>query len=118
MRVLVAAQPYVGHLRIARAVGQGQYLVVQRVVEAAGQGVGGEPDRGHQIGPAHIADEQRVAGQHPHGSGSSRCSQTTTDTDSGVWPGGWRISSTTSPSSIRCSCASGSVGNSASASVP
>ena len=54
----------------------------------------------------------------PHGTVSSACSHTTTEIDSGVCPGVWRTSSTTSPSSSRWPWASGSIGNSARAALP
>ena len=48
-------------------VGQRHQLVVQRVVELAGQLVAGEADRRQQVGSADVADEQGVAGQHAVG---------------------------------------------------
>lgn len=51
-------------------VGQGHELVVQRAVEPAGQVVGRPADRGQQVGPAHVADEQGVAGEHAPGLGA------------------------------------------------
>lgn len=44
-------------------------LVLDGVVEHAAEFVGGDADRGEQVGPADVADEQRVAGQHPVGEG-------------------------------------------------
>ena len=46
---------------------QGHQLVVQRVVELVGEFVAGEADRGQQVGSAHVADEQGVAGHHAVG---------------------------------------------------
>ena len=45
-------------------IGQGQQLFAQGIVEHAREFVLGHTFRGHQIRPAHIADEQRVAGEH------------------------------------------------------
>ena len=79
-------------------VGQGEELVVQRPVQAVGRaGRLVQPDRGEQVGPADVADEQRVAGQHRPRRASSGCSHTTIEIDSGVWPGVARISSVTAP---------------------
>ena len=47
-----------------RRVGQRQQLVVQRVVELAGELVGGDAGRREQVGAADVADEERVAGEH------------------------------------------------------
>ena len=46
------------------ASGKGEELVVQGAVEVAGEAVGGAADGGEQVGPADVADEQRVAGEH------------------------------------------------------
>jgi hypothetical protein len=46
------------------AVWQGEQLLVQGAVQGTGQLVGGRASRREQIGPADVADEQRVAGQH------------------------------------------------------
>ena len=43
---------------------QAQELSVQRLVEHAGQRLGGHASRGEEVGPADIADEERVAGEH------------------------------------------------------
>jgi hypothetical protein len=52
-----------------RAVGQGEQLVVHGPVEAAGEVVRGPADRGQQVGPTHVANEQRVAGEDGPGLG-------------------------------------------------
>jgi hypothetical protein len=91
--------PWAGKTRVRRA---GQQLVVQRVVELVGRARRRDADRGEQVGAADVADEQGVAGEHAVGLSSSACSHTTMLIDSGVWPGVWRNSRTTSP---RARCA-------------
>ena len=44
-------------------IGQAHHLALDGVVELAAQFLGGEADRGQQVGATDIADEQRVAGQ-------------------------------------------------------
>ena len=51
------------------AVGQRHQLVVERVVKVIGEFLAGETDRGKQVGPTDVADEQGVAGQHTVGIG-------------------------------------------------
>ena len=46
-----------------RLVGQRQDLVVQGVVQPRRQVVGGDPHRAQEVGPADVADEERVAGE-------------------------------------------------------
>jgi hypothetical protein len=48
-------------------VGQGQQLVVERVVQHSRHGLGGEAARADEVGPAHVADEQGVPGEHHAG---------------------------------------------------
>ena len=45
-------------------VGQGEQPLVERVVELAGEFVGGDTDRREQVGTADVADEHGVAGEH------------------------------------------------------
>ena len=67
---------------------QRHQFVVQRVVELVGKFLASEADRGQQVGPADIADEQSVAGQHAMGNGVVGMLVTTTMLrDSGVCPG-------------------------------
>ena len=47
------------------AVGQGEQLLVQRVVERPGQLVGRGAHRRQQVRAADVADEEGVAGEHP-----------------------------------------------------
>ena len=47
-----------------RLIRQRQQLVVQRIVQMAAQFFGRPTQRSAQIRPPHVADEQRVAGQH------------------------------------------------------
>ena len=70
-------------------IGQRQQLVVQRVVKMRAQIVGGPSQRGPQVRPAHVADEQRIAGEN----GVRLCRVLLSDRtpecemDSMVWPG-------------------------------
>ncbi len=50
-----------------RLVGQDHQLGPQRIVKLAGQFRFGDAFRSHQIGPAHIADEQGVSGENQSG---------------------------------------------------
>ena len=45
-------------------VGQGEQPLVERVVELAGEFVGGDTDRREQVGTTDVADEHGVAGEH------------------------------------------------------
>jgi hypothetical protein len=71
----------------AGRVGQRQQAGLHRVVELAGHFFRSPTPRGGQIGPADIADQQRVPVSTPYGATSSRAAQTTTLIDSGVCPG-------------------------------
>ena len=83
-RFLPQAEPdAVGGVHLG-GVGQREQLRVQRVVELAGQLVGGHAHTGQQVGPADVADEERVAGEHRGGRASSARSYTTMLIDSGV----------------------------------
>ena len=81
-----------------------QQPVVQRVIELAGQGLGGEVGigGGEKVGATDVPDEQRVAGENSVRNTSPGCSYTTMQIDSGVCPGVAMISSVTSPSESRC----------------
>ena len=63
-QVLPARRPgAVGREHLGR-VRQGEQLGVERVVEPAGEVVGGDSDRRQQVRAADVADEQGVTGQH------------------------------------------------------
>ena len=92
---------------------QREQALVEGVVELAGQFLGGDTDRGQQVGAADVADEQRVAGQHP-----VRRGVVTVRVDDDAdrlrrVPGVSRISSSTSPNRIRSPSPNVSIGNSA-----
>ncbi len=53
----------------AGVVGERHQLVVEAVVELVGEFVTGEADAGQQVGPADVADEEGVAGEHGGGLG-------------------------------------------------
>ena len=40
---------------------------MEAVVELRGELLGRHPDAGHQVGPAHVAEEQRIAREDRHG---------------------------------------------------
>jgi hypothetical protein len=51
----------------AGGVGQREQLAVQTVVELVGQFVAGVAERGEQVGPPDVADEESISGEDPVG---------------------------------------------------
>ena len=95
-----------------RLVGQGHQLLVERAVEVAGQARRRVPaDRGEQVGPADVTDEERVAGEHRPRLGIRVLADDDRDRLRRV-AGGVTDLEVTSPRESRWPWASGSIGKS------